>query len=298
MCLAVKLLEARGVHFRTLDVGMNWLASIPFLWTWGPEHAVYLNLAAAVGEHEPDDIDLESVSTCLNPGTEWLGAQIRTDVYGYVCPNEPERAAEFAWRDAFLTHRQSGIYGALWVAAMNSAAFTLSEVETIIRAGLAQVPQHSRFAEAILRTIEWYHADGDWSKTGQRIAEQFGHYGFAGTINNACIVAAALLYGWGDGGRTGAEAFEQTITIGVQMGFDTDCNGATAGSIIGLMLGARTLPDKWIAPLHDSVHTCVVGFGRVSIAEMAERTYQLSRIIRSHSEQAGDDSQRASDGVY
>jgi ADP-ribosylglycohydrolase len=280
MCLAVKLLEQQGPSFTTLDVGMNWLASIPFLWTWGPEHVVYLNLANAVGEHQAEDINLDAISSFLNPGTERIGAQIRTDVYGYVCPNAPEQAAEFAWRDAFLTHRQSGLYGALWVAAMNAAAFALRDAESVVRAGLAQVPARSRFAEAILQTIEWYHADGNWDRTGGRIAEHFDRYGFAGTINNACRVTAALLYGWGDGTHTPAEVFEKTITIAVQLGQDTDCNGATAGSVVGLMLGAHALPEKWTIPLHDTLHTCVVGFGKVSIAEMAERTYQLSRILR------------------
>jgi hypothetical protein len=143
MCLAVKLLERTGLDFSTLDVGLNWLGSIPFLWTWGPEHAVYLNLAMAVGEHEPKNVDLEAVTAFLNPGVEWIGAQIRTDVYGYVCPGNPELAAEFAWRDAYLTHRQSGIYGPMWVSAMNAAAFTLLDMEQVILAGLAQVPQKS-----------------------------------------------------------------------------------------------------------------------------------------------------------
>lgn len=280
MCLAVKLLETHGPTFTTLDVGMNWLQSVPFLWTWGPEHVVYLNLATAIGEHSPKDIDLEAVTGYLNPGTEWIGAQIRTDVYGYVAPGHPELAAEFAWRDARLTHRMSGIYGAMWAAAMNAAAFTLLDMESIVRGGLAQLPAESRFTEAIEQTINWCHADGDWRITGRRIVEHFDRYEFAGTINNACCVTAALLYGWGDGTSSPAETYERTITIAVQLGYDTDCNGATAGSVIGLVLGASALPAKWMVPLNDTLRTCVTEFGQVSIADMARRTYDLSRIVR------------------
>jgi ADP-ribosylglycohydrolase len=281
MCLAVKLLETKGVQFTTLDVGMNWLESIPFMWTWGPEHVVYLNLATAIGEHNPNqDIDLEAVTNYLNPGVEWIGAQIRTDVYGYVSPGNPQLAAEFAWRDAFLTHRQNGIYGAMWVSAMNAAAFTLQDMQSIIQAGLAQIPKHSRFAEAIHLTMDWVQTDGDWYMTANRIREQYDQYGFAGVINNSCCVAAALLYGWDDGTATPAEIFERTITIAVQLGYDTDCNGATAGSLVGLVFGAGLLPQKWIAPLNDTLRTCVAGFGQVSIREMARRTYELSRLVR------------------
>ncbi|HVO43438.1 MAG TPA: ADP-ribosylglycohydrolase family protein [Aggregatilineales bacterium] len=281
MCLAVKLLERKGPSFTTLDVGMNWLESIPFLWTWGPEHVVYLNMATAVGEHAGHGIDLEAVTSYLNPGVEWIGAQIRTDVYGYVCPGRPALAAEFAWRDAYLTHRQNGIYGPMWVSAMNAAAFTRLNMESIIQSGLDQIPRRSRFAEAISRVIDWWKTDRDWRQTGTHICEQYDQYGFGGAINNACCVAAALLYGWGDGTDSPAAIFERTITTAVQLGYDTDCNGATAGSAVGLVLGAAMLPDKWTAPLHDTLRTCVAEFGQVSIREMAGRCYELSRIVRT-----------------
>ena len=155
------------------------------------------------------------------------------------------------------------------------------DMETIIRAGLAQVPANSRFTEAVLKTIDWCRSDGDWRQTGHHIADHFGHYGFAGTINNACCVAAALMYGWGDGTGSPAEIFERTITIAVQLAFDTDCNGATAGSVIGMVLGAHALPEKWIAPLNDTIRTCVAGFGQVSIADMARRCYEMSRLVRA-----------------
>jgi hypothetical protein len=128
--------------------------------------------------------------------------------------------------------------------------------------------------------MDWVRMDKDWKKTGQRIVEHYGKYFFAGAINNACCVAAALLYGWGDGSSSPEETFERTITTAVQLAFDTDCNGATAGSILGLILGASALPGKWIDPLNDTLRTCVAEFGQVSIAELASRTYQLSRIQR------------------
>lgn len=46
-------------------------------------------------------------------------------------------------------------------------------------------------------------------------------------ISNAQIVAAALLYGEGD--------FEKAVTRAVYPCFDTDCNGATVGSIMGML---------------------------------------------------------------
>jgi ADP-ribosylglycohydrolase len=277
-CLAVKLLEQYSSKFTTLNVGMNWLASIPFLWTWGPQHAVYLNLATAIGDHRADEVDLEEITGYLNPYVESLGAQIRADVYGYVCPGQPELAAGLAWRDAYLTHRKSGLYGAMWVAAMLASAFTLLDMEAIVLAGLAQVPARSRFAEAILQTIEWAQTVSDWRETGRRITEHWPDVEL-NVINSACVVTASLLYGWGDGKSEPSKVFERTLTTAVQIGGDPDCTGATAGSVIGLILGANTLPAKWVEPLNDTMRTCVAEFGQVQISDMAQRTFELSRIV-------------------
>lgn len=99
-------------------------------------------------------------------------------------------------------------------------------------------------------------------------------------IHNACCVAAALFYGWVDGSGTPVERYERAITLAVQLGFDIDCNGATVGSVTGLMVGASLLPGKWIAPLNDTLRTCVAEFGQVSISSIARRTYEISRMVR------------------
>ena len=84
------------------------------------------------------------------------------------------------------------------------------------------------------------------------------------TISNAIIVAAALLYGEGIFGRS--------ICLAVQTGFDTDCNGATVGSVLGMRNGTAGISEEWTDPLHDKLHTSIFGVGTVSIAECAEKT--------------------------
>ncbi len=87
------------------------------------------------------------------------------------------------------------------------------------------------------------------------------------TISNAEIVAAALLWGGGD--------FTKTLGYAVMPGFDTDCNGATVGSVLGLMLGAGRIPEYWVAPLQDTLLTGVAGYHRVSLTQMARETLEL-----------------------
>ena len=55
-------------------------------------------------------------------------------------------------------------------------------------------------------------------------------------------------------------------------GWDTDCNGATAGSVMGTILGAKALPEKWIGPLRDRISSIVVGYTDTRISRLARRT--------------------------
>ncbi|MCZ7546452.1 MAG: ADP-ribosylglycohydrolase family protein [Anaerolineae bacterium] len=88
-------------------------------------------------------------------------------------------------------------------------------------------------------------------------------------INNAAVVVAALLHGRDD--------FTRTVGVAVAGGFDTDCNGATAGSIFGLMHGVDALPEKWIAPLRDRIRFRIMGLSEMHISDLAHRTYLLAR---------------------
>ena len=65
------------------------------------------------------------------------------------------------------------------------------------------------------------------------------------TISNAIIVAASLLYGEKDYGKT--------VCLSVSEGFDTDCNAATAGSILGVALGGSNIPEYWGGRVNDTL---------------------------------------------
>ena len=80
------------------------------------------------------------------------------------------------------------------------------------------------------------------------------------------IVAAALLYGRGD--------FARSICMAVETGFDTDCNGATVGSIMGMRNGTAGIGEEWTKPVDDTLHTSIFGVGTVKISDMVEKTME------------------------
>ena len=60
-------------------------------------------------------------------------------------------------------------------------------------------------------------------------------------------------------------------------GHDTDCNGATAGALAGVMNGKAGIDPCWYEPFNDLLDTSLSGMGRVKISELVERTMALVR---------------------
>lgn len=260
--IALKLMERAGIDFTPDDAAECWLMNLPLLHVCTAERVAYRNLANGM---------LPPASAMhYNAYREWIGAQIRGDFFGYVTPGNPELGATLAFRDASISHVKNGIYGEMWVAAMLSAAACTGDREQVIRAGLSQIPARSRLYEAIEAVLSGYAGGVSAEDAIERMRAQYNEtvaHDWCHTIPNAIIVAIALLYGEGD--------FAKTLELSIIPGFDTDCSGATAGSILGMMLGAKALPSEWIAPLNDQIISGVDGMGKVSISELARRTVAL-----------------------
>lgn len=260
--IGLAILEKYGYDFTPDDVAESWLMNLPLLHVCTAERVAYKNLVNLI---EPP-----LSASYRNVYREWIGAQIRADFFGYVNPGNPEKAAEMAWRDASISHVKNGIYGEMWVAAMLAAAAVTDDIEQIILAGLAEVPEKSRLAEDIHLVLKWKKEGRTWEEGIDLIHQRYNEYSphhWCHTNSNAMIVALGLLFGDSD--------LEKSIGIAVTAAFDTDCNGATVGSVLGTIHGAKALPDKWIAPLNDMIKSGVDGFGLIQISELAERSVKL-----------------------
>lgn len=107
-----------------------------------------------------------------------------------------------------------------------------SKNETIILSGLSQFPYTSRLFDDIMQILNKYKQDEPQKDTFDYVRSRYNEseiYGWCHKNSTAMIVAASLLYGEGDYGRS--------ICMAVEIGFDTDCNGATVGSILGMPNG-------------------------------------------------------------
>ncbi|MEU0741520.1 ADP-ribosylglycohydrolase family protein [Streptomyces sp. NPDC006134] len=258
--LGLHLLETHGFGFTTEQVGDLWLLRLPYLQTFTAERAAYRNLA--------NGLKPPLTATYGNPYQEWIGALIRADVHGWTCPSAPGRAALLARRDAVLSHTGNGVYGAMWAAALVSAAFTAATVREAVEQALAVIPAGSRLARTVRRVVSLHDAGMAWEDTLATVSEETAGLGWIHVVPNAAVLTAGLLYGDGD--------FTRTVALTVRGGLDTDSNGATAGSVAGVFGGASAIPGRWKEPLRDTVRSAVFGFDGVRISELAERTLRLA----------------------
>ncbi|SEG91241.1 ADP-ribosylglycohydrolase [Nonomuraea solani] len=255
--LALSVLERHGRAFTTEDVAKLWLDELPAGRTFTAERVAYRNLL--------DGVEPPGTARHRNPFREWIGALIRTDVYGWVNPGDPATAAEYAWRDARLTHTANGIYGAMFTAAMCAASLVATSAEEVVRAGLSVVPAGSRLHEAVSLAAADAAREDDFDRVIDLLHERHGGLHWVHTINNAALIAATLIHGRGD--------FTATIAGAVAGGWDTDSAGATAGSIAGALNGG--VPERW--RMRDSLASSLTGFDGVGLGALAARTREMMR---------------------
>ncbi|WP_030596477.1 ADP-ribosylglycohydrolase family protein [Streptomyces fulvoviolaceus] len=258
--LNLLLLKRHGRHFTTTDVATLWLDELPAGRTFTAERIAYRNLLTGL---EPP-----RTARHRNPFREWIGALIRADVHGWTNPGAPAAAAEQAHRDATLTHTANGVYAAMFIAATIATAATgTHDIHAALRTGLTVVPPHSRLAQAIRQAIQLAQEHEDFDTVVDALhAQHAATHHWVHAIPNTALITAALTHADGD--------FTGSICRAVSGGWDTDSNGATAGSIAALLTGTPiALPDRWTTPLKNRLATTVGDFNGTGFDALAHLTH-------------------------
>ena len=206
-----------------------------------------------------------------NPCRQSLGAQIRCDPWGWGAPANPALAARMAYTDAANSQVRNGIYSGIFFSVLMADTLAHGDPVRAIDTATAHVPPRSRFADMLRFVSAECAAHSDWEVVNAAIYARYPEFArrFNHSIPNAAIVVMALLKGEG--------AFTRTVGIAVMAGLDTDCNGATVGSVMGCALGTAGIPGHWTAPLYDTIRSQVKDMPQVHITEMAGRLFQAAR---------------------
>jgi ADP-ribosylglycohydrolase len=271
--LNLLLLQRHGRDFTTTDVARLWLDELPAGRTFTAERIAYRNLL--------DGIEPPHTARHHNPFREWIGALIRADAHGWTNPAAPATAAEQAHRDATLTHTANGVYAAMFTAATIAAAAAPttgpSDIHTCLSTGLTVVPPDSRLARAIRHAVQLAQEHRDFDTVVDELHATHATYHWVHAIPNTALIAAALTHAEGD--------FTASICRAVSGGLDTDSNGATAGSIAGLLAGRpEAIPARWTTPLKNQLATSIANFNGTGFDTLARLTARLTTHHLPHSE--------------
>jgi hypothetical protein len=172
-----------------------------------------------------------------NPFRESLGAMARADLWGLVAPGDPGLAARYALQDASLDHAGAGVAGAVFVAALVSAAFVEADPARLIGATLGLVPRESRVARAVRDVARWHGEFAHWRRTREMLLRAYGSEDVRDSAIASGLLALALLDGDGDLGHA--------VTVGARCGWSAAFVCGAAGAVIGTALGLDGLPAAW-----------------------------------------------------
>lgn len=234
--LALLILEEYGYTFTTKDVGEAWLKYLPTACT--AEAVALDNLRAGVPAKKAAEKN--------NPYCQWIGADIRSDGFAYASAGMPELAAELGYRDAYLSHRRNGIYGEMFFAAAQAAAFCVEDPLEAVKIGMTEIPAECTLYKDLEWTLSVLPEITSYLEARKLVDEHFAGMHCVHTNNNAALTVMGLYLGNGD--------FTKTISNVVAMGLDNDCTGATAGSIIGAICGKSGIPGYWYENFNNKIY--------------------------------------------
>ena len=257
------VIEEFSPDFTGEDVVAKIVERMPYSTVWAAGKSMFRT--AVMGLKQPH------TAIMGNPCRQSLGAQIRCDPFGWAAPGNPALAAKMAFTDAATSQTRNGIYSGVFFATLMADTLAQGDPVRAIDTAAQYVPPRSRFAEMVAFIRDACSAAKDWQAANAALlakyeaeAPRFNH-----ALPNAAIVLMGLLMGGGD--------FARTLGITVMAGLDTDCTGATVGSIMGCARGAKGIPNEWIEPFQDTIRTEVKGMPEVRITEVAHRLHVLAK---------------------
>lgn len=196
---------------------------------------------------------------------ESMGCPIRSEIWGVVCPGNPALAAHYAGLDGCLDHDADGVsvHAERMLSAAAAEAFFADSIEQCIEAGLAQIPADSALATASRVVRDLCAEETDWTKIRRALVRRYGHRDGSRALVNQTFTQTALRLGGGD--------FGKTIVMAINCGWDTDCTAATAGALLGILLGASKIPATWRDRIGERVNSNIeVRHNNCLLAELAD----------------------------
>lgn len=262
--LWLKALEERGPFLDARDLGEYWLSYVPV--DWGEYGICKANMRAGFPPPLSGHI--------RNRWRDSNGAWIRSEIWACVAPGCPDLAARYAYEDACVDHGGGeGTYAEVFTAVVESAAFVESDPDRLIAIGLSYIPEDCAVAASIRAALDAWASGLDLMAAREAVVQASASTGWFMAPQNVAFVVLGWKYGEGD--------FGKSLCAAVNCGDDTDCTGATLGSILGIISGTAGIPREWREPVGEGIRNIAVsGFDPPrDLTELTDRTVRMARQV-------------------
>lgn len=263
--LWLKALEERGTRIDARVLGEYWLKYVPVDWN-----------EYGIGKANMREGCLPPVSGQFR-NSKWRdsnGAWIRSEIWACLAPGCPSIAARYAYEDACVDHGAGeGTYAEIFTAAVESAAFVESDRDRLLGIGLSYIPRKCAVAVSVRAAIDAHKRGLDLITAREAVIKSSESTGWFMAPRNVAFVVLGWLYGDDD--------FGKSICGAVNCGDDTDCTGATMGSILGIIHGGKCISARWRRPVGETIsNVAISGFQPpASLAELTEHTVTMAKKV-------------------
>ncbi|MDF3127648.1 ADP-ribosylglycohydrolase family protein [Kiritimatiellaeota bacterium B1221] len=199
-----------------------------------------------------------------------MGAAIRSELWACIAPGRPSFAASLAREDALVDHFGDGVYAEMFLAAMESHLLVSGNLADALASGFDHIPTQCRLAKSLRQIQNDIEKSYSLEEILERRDRKFPTANFTDVIQNLCTILLALLSGKGD--------VENSLLLAISCGGDTDCTGATLGSILGILHGASGFPPhlRALAGSDLAFHPSLGGLGLPEkLEELTDRCLTL-----------------------
>ncbi len=252
--LNLHAMEQYGTRVGAADIAAEWTEHCYFPW----DEYGHAGTAMRLGFKPPFSGVFD------NHFTNCMGSPIRSEIWAAVAAGKPKLAAYFAWQDAVVDHAGGeGVFGEIFNAALEAAAYESNDVPALIREALTYIPETSRVHGAVSLMLAEFEKGTDLLDARATVLAAYGSHNFTDAPQNIAFGLAGLLWG---------KDFEDAILKVVNLGYDTDCTVATCGAILGILHGTAGIPEKWSAPIGDAIQVSAAIRGFRAPADLDELT--------------------------
>lgn len=226
-----------------------------------------------------------------NHNKDSCGSFIRSEIWACLMPGHPELAVKYAYEDAICDHADEGVYGEMFCAALQSAAFVVQDMDELLRIAKCYVPADCAVIKAVDTAVECYRSGKDWKQARKAVLcatpgsmGQYNGYkdqkpeedvpegklGFD-VPSNIGLMMIGWLYGEGD--------FSKSICIAAGCGEDADCTAGTLGATLGILHGTKAIAEKWLQPIGDEIKSISLDMSNFSFKPPRTVTDLTQRVI-------------------